>query len=272
MNRKKVALLVTLGTIAIAAITLLGVYLLPHRIHSNVVYDQTALSQTLETVEEQAVPLAAPSVKNAADTESTDGVETVQLTAKLQPVTDNNPADEEPVTEEPAPEEPAPEEPAPEEPAPEEPAPEEPAPEEPTPEEPAPEEPARAVKPDDISDVNAMAEYLYQAGCEFWATEKDFCGTTTRPVSTRVAATIGAGTAVDCPGGDTTRIDAAGNEHDSYAIADHFRAYVDMPDLKYFKLYLSDKDYTVSSYGAREEVTGAFYQYGSERATYTPAE
>ena len=132
--------------------------------------------------------------------------------------------------------------------------------------------PTRAAKPSDISDVNAMSKYLYEAGCEFWATEKDFCGTTTRPVSTRVSDKIGGGTAVDCPGGDTTRVDDKGVSHDSYAIADHFRAYVDMPDLQYFKLYLSDKDFAEQKYGAREEVIGAFYQYGSQRATYPPAE
>jgi len=115
-----------------------------------------------------------------------------------------------------------------------------------------------------------MSKYLFDAATEFWATEKDFCGTSTRPVSTRVASSIGAGTAVDCPGGDKTRIDKNGVEHDSYAIADHFREYVDMPDLQNFKIYLSDKDYTVNSYGAREDVTGAYYQYGSDRATYTP--
>ena len=117
-----------------------------------------------------------------------------------------------------------------------------------------------------------MAKYLYLAGVEFWATEKDFCGTTTRPVSTRVSDKIGGGTAVDCPGGDTTRVDDKGVSHDSYAIADHFRAYVGMPDLQYFKLYLSEKDVSVHKYGAREEVIGAFYQYGSQRATYSPAE
>ena len=117
-----------------------------------------------------------------------------------------------------------------------------------------------------------MAKYLFDAATEFWAVEKDFCGTTTRPVSTRVAASIGAGTAVDCPGGDTVRIDKNGVAHDSYAIADHFRAYVDMPDLQYFKIYLSEKDFSVNPYGAREEVIGSYYQYGSERTTYLPEE
>ena len=75
---------------------------------------------------------------------------------------------------------------------------------------------------------------------------------------------------MDCPGGDAVRVDDEGVSHDSYAIADHFRAYVGMPDLQYFKLYLSDKDYTVSSYGAREEVIGAFYQCGSQRGDLYP--
>ena len=148
-----------------------------------------------------------------------------------------------------------------------------PTPEEPTP---APSEPttsptpAKAQKPADITDTVTMAKYLYDAATEFWAVEKDFCGTTTRPVSTRVASSIGAGTAVDCPGGDTVRIDKNGVAHDSYAIADHFRDYVDMPDLQYFKIYLSDKDYNVNPYGAREDVTGTYYQYGSVRTTYLP--
>ena len=132
--------------------------------------------------------------------------------------------------------------------------------------------PVKAQKPADISDVTSMAKFLFDAATEFWAVEKDFSGTTTRPVSTRVAASIGAGTAVDCPGGDTVRVDKNGVEHDSYAIADHFRAYVEMPDLQYFKIYLSDKDYTVNPYGAREDVVGSYYQYGSERANYEPEE
>lgn len=149
--------------------------------------------------------------------------------------------------------------------------PEAPAEEEPTPtsDEPTPApSPVKAQKPADIKDTVAMAKYLFDAATEFWAVEKNFSGTTTRPVSTRVAASIGAGTAVDCPGGDTVRIDKDGVVRESYAIADHFRAYVDMPDLQYFKIYLSEKDYSVHVYGAREEVIGAYYQYGSERTTY----
>ena len=139
----------------------------------------------------------------------------------------------------------------------------------PTPAEPTPSPtPAKAQKPADIKDTVAMAKYLFDAATEFWAVEKDFSGTTTRPVSTRVAASIGAGTAVDCPGGDKVRIDDKGISHDTYGIADHFRDYVDMPDLQYFKIYLSEKDYTVSKYGAREDVIGTYYQYGSERTTY----
>ncbi len=131
---------------------------------------------------------------------------------------------------------------------------------------------AKAQKPEDITDTTAMAKYLFDAATEFWAVEKDFSGTTTRPVSTRVAASIGAGTAVDCPGGDTVRIDKNGDAHDSYAIADHFREYVEMPDLQNFKIYLSEKDYTADPYGAREDVIGSYYQYGPERATYMAEE
>lgn len=296
-GKKKYVLFAAIGTVALASVALLGVYFLPRMIHSNTLPDQASTSTVAEQIEDNEVPLAAPTSFDAY----TAG-ETVQLsyltqqkkrvkpdlqqTEEVQPAVENpaptdpapvdpapvDPAPVDPAPVDPAPVDPAPEEPAPEEPAPEEPAPEEPASEEPAPEEPAPEEPARAVKPSDISDVTAMSKYLYEAGCEFWATEKDFCGTTTRPVSTRVGDKIGGGTAVDCPGGDTVRVDDKGVSHDSYAIADHFREYVDMPDLQYFKLYLSDKDYTVNPYGAREEVIGAYYQYGSQRATYTPAE
>jgi len=291
-GKKKYVLFAAIGTVALASVALLGVYFLPRWIHSNTLPDQASTSTVAEQIEDNEVPLAAPTSFDAY----TAG-ETVQLsyltqqkkrvkpdlqqTEEDQPAVvdpapaDTAPADPAPVDPapvDPAPVDPAPVDPAPVEPAPEEPAPEEPAPEEPAPEEPAPEEPARAVKPSDISDVTAMSKYLYEAGCEFWATEKDFCGTTTRPVSTRVGDKIGGGTAVDCPGGDTVRVDDKGVSHDSYAIADHFREYVDMPDLQYFKLYLSNKDYTVNPYGAREEVIGAYYQYGSQRATYTPAE
>lgn len=271
-NKKRIALFATLGIITLATATLLGFYCLPNRIHSNVLYTQAEVSQQLEFVNEEMVPLAAPARQTddlrAVTAEST-------LAGQTKPVVNTftkEPATEKPTPGEPAPIVPAPADPAPVEPTPEDPALVEPTSEEPAPADPAPVEPARAAKPDDVTNVESMAEYLYLAGCEFWATEKDFSGTTTRPVSTRVAPAIGSGTAVDCPGGDTVRVDDKGVLHDSYAIADHFREYVDMPDLKYFKLYLSDKDYTVSSYGAREEVVGAFYQYGSERAIYTPVE
>jgi outer membrane biosynthesis protein TonB len=290
-SKKKVLLLAAIGMTTLASAALLGVYFLPNWIPSHSNTEQSTVGTVVEQIEDNEVPLAAPTsfdAYTAGDTvqlsyltQPTKRVKPTIQQEEIQPTTDDpapaeptheEPAPEEPAPDEPAPEEPAPEEPAPEESAPEEPAPEEPTPEDPAPEEPAPEEPARAVKPSDITDVNAMAEYLYLAGCEFWATEKDFCGTTTRPVSTRVSDKIGGGTAVDCPGGDTVRIDSNGVSHDSYAIADHFREYVDMPDLQYFKLYLSDKDYTEQQYGAREEVIGAFYQYGSERATYLPEE
>lgn len=290
-SKKKVLLFAAIGLTTLASVALFGVYFLPSWIPSHSTLEQNPESAVVEQISDNAVPLAAP-----ANFDAYTAGDTVQLSyltqptkrfkptiqqEEIQPTTDDpdtaepvreEPASEESTPQEPAPEESTPQEPAPEQPAPEEPAPEEPAPEEPAPEETAPEEPTRAVKPSDISDVSAMAEYLYLAGCEFWATEKDFCGTTTRPVSTRVADKIGGGTAVDCPGGDTVRIDSNGISHDSYAIADHFREYVDMPDLQYFKLYLSDKDYTAQQYGAREEVIGAFYQYGSERATYLPEE
>ena len=290
-SKKKVLLFAAIGLTTLASAALLGVYFLPSWIPSHSTLEQNPASAVVEKISDNEVPLAAPAsfdAYTAGDTvqlsyltQPTKRVKPTIQQEEIQPTADDpapaeptqeEPAPEEPTPQEPAPEVPTPEEPAPEEPAPEEPAPEEPAPEDPAPEEPAPEEPTRAVKPSDISDVNAMAEYLYLAGCEFWATEKDFCGTTTRPVSTRVADKIGGGTAVDCPGGDTVRIDSNGVSHDSYAIADHFREYVDMPDLQYFKLYLSDKDYTVQQYGARDEVIGAFYQYGSERATYLPEE
>ncbi len=291
-GKKKFVLVAVIGVAALASATLLGVYFLPNRIPSSNASTQGASNAAVEQIEDNEVPLAAPNsfdAYTAGDTVQLSYLTqpqkrvkpTVQQPEAYEPTKEDpapvapspeEPAPEEPVTEDPAPEDPAPEDPAPEDPAPEDPAPEDPAPEDPAPEDPAPEEPTRAVKPSDITDVDAMSKYLYEAGCEFWATEKDFCGTTTRPVSTRVADKIGGGTAVDCPGGDTVRIDSKGVSHDSYAIADHFREYVDMPDLQYFKLYLSDKDYTVNSYGAREEVIGAFYQYGSERATYMPEE
>lgn len=270
-SKKKVLLIAAIGLTALVSVALLGVYFLPSWIPVDFTPEQNPASAVVEQISDSEVPLAAP-----ASFDAYTAGDTVQLSYLTQPTKRVKPTAQQEeiqqITDDPIPEDPAPEEPAPEEPAPEEPAPEEPAPEEPAPEEPAPEEPARAVKPSDITDVNAMAEYLYLAGCEFWATEKDFCGTTTRPVSTRVSEKIGDGTAVDCPGGDTVRIDSKGFSHDSYAIADHFREYVDMPDLQYFKLYLSDKDYSVNPYGAREEVVGAFYQYGSERATYLPEE
>jgi outer membrane biosynthesis protein TonB len=285
-SKKKVMLFAAIGMTTLVTAALLGVHFLPSWIPSHSTLEQITVSAVVERIDENEVPLAAPTsfdAYTAGDTvqlsyltQPTKRVKPTIQQEEIQPTTDDpDPevqAPQEPAPEEPTPQEPAPQESAPEEPAPQEPAPEEPAPEEPEPEEPAPEEPTRAVKPSDTTDVNAMAKYLYLAGCEFWATEKEFCGTTTRPVSTRVADKIGGGTAVDCPGGDTVRIDSNGVSHDSYAIADHFREYVDMPDLQYFKLYLSDKDYSVQQYGAREEVIGAFYQYGSERATYLPEE
>lgn len=248
-------------------------------VHSKVAYQSVESGiNSSETIAEEQVPLAAPQGIEAAELGADvviaeeelpvvyiDNRETTSVTPTPTP---SLPA-EQPATPSPIPEEPAagPETPAAEEPTP---TPEEPTP---TPYEPTPSPaPAKAQKPADITDTVSMAKYLFDAATEFWAVEKDFCGTTTRPVSTRVAASIGAGTAVDCPGGDTVRIDKNGVAHDSYAIADHFRAYVDMPDLQYFKIYLSEKDFSVNPYGAREEVIGSYYQYGSDRTTYLPEE
>ena len=100
MNRKKTVLFATLGIIALAPATLLGIYFLPHKVHSNVVFEQAAASQVLETVEEQAVPLAAPSIK-----ESASKSETVQMTVRVQPVVTRSAAAEEPAAEEPEAEE-----------------------------------------------------------------------------------------------------------------------------------------------------------------------
>ncbi len=243
-------------------------------LHSSVSYNEDQTADTTETIPDTTVPLAAPATEEIS-------VELIPITNDFQPSneteqasylpnTQEQNASSTPMTVEPIVNEPAPQDPETQQPVdPEQPPTEEPAP----PEEPeTPATPSKAVKPSDIADVQAMAKYLFDAGTEYWAVEKDFCGTTTRPVSTRVASAIGGGTAVDCPGGDTVRIDKNGVAHDSYAIADHFREYVDMPDLQYFKLYLSDKDYTVDPYGAREEVIGSYYQYGSERATYEPEE
>ncbi|MEA4938882.1 MAG: hypothetical protein VB091_04760 [Christensenella sp.] len=266
-------ILFTLGAVIISFVFLLAFGRQNSAVHSNVAYTEDQSAEINETISDESVPMAAPA------TEETD-VEIIPITNDLQPINEvgntsylanmqnqndsSTPIPVEPVVNEPAPQNPETQQPA---------APEPPTEEQTPPEEPeTPATPGKAVKPSDIADVQAMAKYLFDAGTEFWAVEKDFCGTTTRPVSTRVASAIGGGTAVDCPGGDTVRIDKNGVTHDSYAIADHFREYVDMPDLQYFKLYLSDKDYTVNSYGAREEVVGSFYQYGSERATYEPEE
>jgi len=282
-NRKNSKYIIILGVFLIAFGVVFGFAFENRKLHSTVDYQSVESGNNLaETIPDEQVPLAAPQMVEAAELT----VPVVVMTQEEVPVvfTDNHepatatptptpvPATESPAT--PTPEEPAklPSEPTEE---PKAPAAEEPTPTPfvptPTPEEPTPSPtPAKAQKPADIKDTVSMAKYLFDAATEFWAAEKDFSGTTTRPVSTRVASSIGAGTAVDCPGGDTVRIDKNGVEHDSYAIADHFRDYVDMPDLQYFKIYLSEKDYSVNPYGAREEVIGSYYQYGSDRTTYMP--
>lgn len=282
-NRKNIKYIIILGVFLIAFAVVSGFAFANRTLHSTVDYQSVESGSDLaQTIADEQVPLAAPQTVEAAELT----VPVVVMTQEEVPVvfTDNHepaaatptptpvPALESPAT--PTPEAPAklPSEPTEE---PKAPAAEEPTPTPfvptPTPEEPTPSPtPAKAQKPADIKDTVSMAKYLFDAATEFWAVEKDFSGTTTRPVSTRVASSIGAGTAVDCPGGDTVRIDKNGVAHDSYAIADHFRAYVDMPDLQYFKIYLSEKDYSVNPYGAREEVIGSYYQYGSDRTTYMP--
>ena len=277
-NRKNRKWFIVLG-LCLLALMVAGLFAVSERgIRSEVVYQASdPVQEAAEVISDEQVPLAAsqtnevvllaapvnvpvqqelvPVYQNQGEAND-DAAPTPTPTAEQ---TENTPApSEEPEVPVQLPPDPTGE---PEAPAEEEPT---PTPDEPTP---AP-SPAKAQKPADIKDTVAMAKYLFDAATEFWAVEKNFSGTTTRPVSTRVAASIGAGTAVDCPGGDTVRIDKDGVVRDSYAIADHFRAYVDMPDLQYFKIYLSEKDYSVHVYGAREEVIGAYYQYGSERTTY----
>ena len=277
-NRKNRKWFIVLG-LCLLALMVAGLFAVSERgIRSEVVYQASdPVQEAAEVISDEQVPLAAsqtnevvllaapvnvpvqqelvPVYQNQGEAND-DAAPTPTPTAEQ---TENTPApSEEPEAPVQLPPDPTGE---PEAPAEEEPT---PTPDEPTP---AP-SPAKAQKPADIKDTVAMAKYLFDAATEFWAVEKNFSGTTTRPVSTRVAASIGAGTAVDCPGGDTVRIDKDGVVRESYAIADHFRAYVDMPDLQYFKIYLSEKDYSVHVYGAREEVIGAYYQYGSERTTY----
>lgn len=239
-------------------------------LHSNVVYSAEGEETSMVSISDESVPLAA------AVTDETN-VEVIPIYNDLQPVneaqhtvpmpiTQQNGSNEitsvEPVVSTPVTEEPNPQNQTEPEPPAEETAP----PTEPE----TPATPEKAVKPSDITDVKSMAKYIYDAATEFWAVEKNFCGTSTRPVSTRVASSIGAGTSVDCPGGDTVRIDKSGVAHDSYAIGEHFRDYIDMPDLQNFKIFLSDKDYSENIFGAREEVVGSYYQYGSQRETYEP--
>lgn len=252
--------------LCLIGITMILLMVVPNRnndrIHSVVLYNSDVTSESYESIKDAPVPLAAPKFGQNA-------TETIEIESSLQPVPNGGASRDShtesasytPVTQNPVPE------PSMDPTSPAEDPQETEGPAE-NPETSA--NPAKAVKPSDVKDVTAMAKYLFDAATEFWATEKDFCGTSTRPVSTRVASSIGAGTSVDCPGGDTTRIDKNGVEHDTYAIADHFREYVDMPDLQNFKIYLSDKDYDVNPYGAREDVTGTYYQYGSDRATYVP--
>ncbi|HAX40177.1 MAG TPA: hypothetical protein DCY10_04795 [Clostridiales bacterium] len=277
-NRKNRKWFIVLG-LCLLALMVVGLFAVSERgIRSEVVYQASdPVQEATEVISDEQVPLAASQTNEvvllAAPVNVPVQQELVLVYQNKGEANDNAAPTPTPTAEQtentPAPSE-EPEAPVqlPPDPTgePEAPAAEEPTP---TPDEPTPApSPAKAQKPADIKDTVAMAKYLFDAATEFWVVEKNFSGTTTRPVSTRVAASIGAGTAVDCPGGDTVRIDKDGVVRESYAIADHFRAYVDMPDLQYFKIYLSEKDYSVHVYGAREEVIGAYYQYGSERTTY----
>jgi outer membrane biosynthesis protein TonB len=277
-NRKNRKWFIVLG-LCLLALMVVGLFAVSERgIRSEVVYQASdPVQEATEVISDEQVPLAASQTNEVVLLAAPVNVPVQQelvLVYQNQGEANDNAAPTPTPTAEQTENTPAPSE-EPEAPVqlppdptgePEAPAAEEPTP---TPDEPTPApSPAKAQKPADIKDTVAMAKYLFDAATEFWAVEKNFSGTTTRPVSTRVAASIGAGTAVDCPGGDTVRIDKDGVVRESYAIADHFRAYVDMPDLQYFKIYLSEKDYSVHVYGAREEVIGAYYQYGSERTTY----
>lgn len=267
-NRKNRKWLIVLGLFLLTLTVVIVSAVAERSVRSGVVYEASdAVQEVVEVISDEQAPLAAPQTNEvvllAAPVNAP--VQQEMVPVRQSPSETNDSATPTPTptaipTTEQAEENPSPSE------EPEAPAAEEPTP---TPAEPTPTPSLeKAQKPADIKDTVAMAKYLFDAATEFWAVEKDFSGTTTRPVSTRVAASIGAGTAVDCPGGDTVRIDKDGVARDSYAIADHFRAYVDMPDLQYFKIYLSEKDYSVHVHGAREDVIGTYYQYGSERTTY----
>ena len=78
-GKKKYVLFAAIGTIALASVALLGVYFLPNWIHSNALPDQGALNTVAEQIEDNEVPLAAPSSFDAY----TAG-ETVQLSYLTQ--------------------------------------------------------------------------------------------------------------------------------------------------------------------------------------------
>lgn len=223
------------GAVLITAVILFVTLFSGQMVHSTVSYQLDAGGQALEQISEEATPLAGESFP----ADSVAGT-VIRLMSEARPVaTQTEPVDEH-------------------------------SPEEELPDQEDPEEPAGSVKPEDTSDVAAMAKYIYETACTFWEGEKELSGSTTREVATRVASFIGSGTFVDCAGGDATRTDSNGNTHEGYAIADDYRDYIDEPELTNFKIYLSDKDYTESVYGARESVTGVYYKSGAESATYTP--
>lgn len=255
-NRKTRIWIGAVGTAAIAAAVLLAMGSIGGTVHSTVSYQFETAGQSLEQITEEETPLAGSDM-----TDVSTNVKTVRLMSAAKAVALQN----EQTVEETAAGATASEEPSQQEPVQQE------EPEQEEQEEPEePEEPSGPVKPEDTSDVAAMAKYIYETACTFWADEKELSGSTAREVATRVASFIGSGTFVDCAGGDAARTDSSGNTHEGYAIADDYRDYIDEPELKNFKIYLSDKDYTDSAYGAREDVTGAYYKSGAESAIYTP--
>ncbi len=148
MNRKKIrlVLLPLLLLLVATGLVVLGASSGNRMVASTPAYGAlTEESQALETITDDATPLAGVPQAEPLDVESVvvrlyapvsknSAPEQIPLASEIAP----SPVSDEPVSEKPAPVEPAPEKPAPIEPAPEKPVPIEPAPEKPAPEEPAP--------------------------------------------------------------------------------------------------------------------------------------
>lgn len=115
----------------------------------------------------------------------------------------------------------------------------------------------------DLTDPEYMAELLYNAATEFWATESGLGSETGRSLMNRCASFFSSGTFVDCPGGTATR---SGGTVAGYHIGNDFFAFLESDPFLNFKVYLSDKD----ANGGRESVIGAEYKYGSVYFLYDP--